>query len=52
VESRFELGIKCSNTMRNYQLSQKLKLLGNGKYNHLINILTNTFIRKSLDCKM
>ena len=40
VESGFELGITCSDTMRNYQLSQKLKLLGYGEFNHLTNILT------------
>ena len=26
--------------VRNYRLSQKLKLLGHGKFNHLTNILT------------
>ena len=40
VELRFELGITCSDTMRNYQFSQKLKLLGNGEFNRLTNILT------------
>ena len=28
--------ITCSDTMRNYRLSQKLKLLRNGELNHLI----------------
>ena len=40
MESGFELGITCSDTMRNYRLSQKLKLLGYGEFNHLTNILT------------
>ncbi len=41
VKSGFELEITCFNdTMRNYRLSQKLKLLGNGEFNHLIDILT------------
>ena len=40
VESSFELGITCSDTMKNYRLSQKLKLLGYGEFNHLTNILT------------
>ena len=40
VELGFELGITCSDTMRNYQFSQKLKLLGYDEFNHLINILT------------
>jgi hypothetical protein len=29
--------------LRNYQLFQKLKLLGNGEFNHLTNILTQCF---------
>jgi hypothetical protein len=40
MESGLELGITCSDTMRNYQLSKKLKLLGYGEFNHLTNILT------------
>ena len=40
MESGFELRITCSDTMRNYRLFQKLKLLGYGEFNHLINILT------------
>ena len=32
-----ELKISCSDTMLNYQLSQKLKLLGYSEFNHLIN---------------
>ena len=44
VESGFELEITCSNTMRNYRLSQKFKLLENGEFNHLTNILTNATI--------
>ena len=39
VESGFELGIKCFDIMRNYQLSQKLKLLGYDEFNYLTNIL-------------
>ena len=46
VESGFELRIKCFDTMRNYWLSQKFKLLGYGEFNHLINILTISFIYK------
>ena len=42
MKSGFELGITCSDTMRNYRLSQKLKLLGYGEFNHLTNILTHT----------
>jgi hypothetical protein len=30
----------CSDTMLNHHLSQKLKLIGRGKFNHLINTLT------------
>ena len=40
IESKFELEITCSDTMRNYQLFQKFKLLGYGEFNHLTNILT------------
>ena len=40
MESGFELRITCSDIMRNYQLSKKLKLLGYGEFNHLTNILT------------
>jgi hypothetical protein len=29
-----------SNDMLNYQLSKKLKLIGDGEFNHLINNLT------------
>ena len=36
VESGFELEITCSDTIRNYQLSQKLKLLGYGAFRALI----------------
>ena len=36
-----ELRISYSDTMFNYQLSQKFKLLGYGKFNHLTIILTN-----------
>ena len=37
---RFDLMIFGSNTMLNYQLSQKLKLIGRGEFNHLIISLT------------
>jgi hypothetical protein len=40
MESRFELRTFGSDTMLNYHLSQKLKLIGRGKFNHLINTLT------------
>ena len=43
VESGFELGITCSDTIRNYWLSQKFKLLEYSEFNHLTNILTTTF---------
>jgi hypothetical protein len=39
VEIGFELGITCSDTMINYQLFRKLKLLGNDNFNHLTIIL-------------
>jgi len=32
--------ICCFDTMLNYRLSQKLKLIGRDKFNHLINTLT------------
>jgi hypothetical protein len=40
TESGFELMTSESDTMLNYHLSQKFKLIGIGKFNHLINILT------------
>jgi hypothetical protein len=42
TKSRFELKIFRSDTMLNHHLSQKLKLIGRGKFNHLINTLTYT----------
>jgi hypothetical protein len=39
TESRFELRTFGSDTMLNHHLSQKLKLIGRGKFNHLINTL-------------
>jgi hypothetical protein len=42
VELGFELGITCSDTMRNYQLSQKVKLLEYDEFNHLTNTLTSS----------
>jgi hypothetical protein len=40
MEIRFEVGIFGSDTMLNHYLSQKLNLIENGKFNHLINILS------------
>jgi hypothetical protein len=42
IKSRFDPMTFGSDTMLNYQLSQKLKLIGNGKFNHLIITLTYT----------
>ena len=36
-EIEIEFRIFCSNIMLNYQMSQNLKLLRYGKFNHLIN---------------
>jgi hypothetical protein len=36
METRLTFG---SDTMLNYHLSQKLKIIGNNKFNNLINIL-------------
>jgi hypothetical protein len=47
VELGFEFGITCSDTMRNYRLSQKLKLLGYAKFNYLTNILTLPLVKES-----
>ena len=38
VEIGFELKISCFDTMINYHLSQKFKLLGNYEFNHYSNI--------------
>ena len=43
VEARFKLKTTCSDTMIYYRLSQRLKLLGNGEFNHLTIILTTRF---------
>jgi hypothetical protein len=40
IEIRFELKTFGYNTMLNYHLSQKLKLIGRGKINYLITTLT------------
>ena len=40
VKPRIELKISYYDTMLNYRLSQKLKLLGNGEFNHLTISLT------------
>ena len=41
-----ELKISCFNTMLNYRFSQKLKLLGYNKFNHLTNT-SNKYMPKS-----
>ena len=46
MESKLKLEITYSDTMINYQFSQKLKLLGNDEVNHLIIILTHISCRK------
>jgi hypothetical protein len=46
--SRFDLKTFGSDTMLNYQLSQKLKLIGRCKFNHLIISLTATNKSKTL----
>lgn len=40
MESRFDLRTFDFDTMLNHHLSQKLKLIGIGKFNNLINTLT------------
>jgi hypothetical protein len=40
TESTFKLRTLGSDTMLNYHLSQKLKLIGRDKFNHYINTLT------------
>ena len=42
-ETMIELKISCFDTMLNYRLSQKLKLLEYGKFNHLTNTSNNTY---------
>ena len=39
-----ELKISCSDTMLNYRLSRKLKLLRNGELNHLTISLTQAIM--------
>ena len=49
---RLETGLTaCFNTMINYHLSQKLKLLGNGEYNHLTFTLQNLIEKNKLHQK-
>ena len=43
VKTGIKLRISCSDTMLNYRLSQKLKLLGYGEFNHLTIILIDVF---------
>jgi hypothetical protein len=49
TESRFELRTFGSDTMLNHHLSQKLKLIGRSKFNHLINTLTMSAFKAPLD---
>jgi hypothetical protein len=42
TESRFDSMTFGSDIMLDYQLSKKLKLIGSGKFNHLIITLTNS----------
>ena len=51
VKLGIELRIPCSDTMLNYWLSQKLKLLGNGEFNHLTISLTNIMEKKNTTTK-
>ena len=44
MKTGIELKISYSDTMLNYQLSQKVKLSTNGEFNHLIIILTGSTI--------
>jgi hypothetical protein len=44
MESRSELKTFGFDTILNYHLSQKLKLIERGKFNHLINTLTLSII--------
>ena len=43
VKPGIELKISYSDTMLNYRLSQKLKLLGNCEFNHLTHKSNNNF---------
>ena len=49
VKPGIELKIFCSDTILNYQLSQKFKLLGNDEFNHLTIILTAFFFKSSVN---
>ena len=49
VKLGIELRISCSDTMLNYWLSQKLKLLGNDEFNHLTISLTVYFMNGLID---
>ena len=40
MKTGIKFRISCSDTILNYRLSQKLKLLGNNEFNHLTIILT------------
>ena len=48
VKPMIELMIFCFDTMLNYRLSQKFKLLGNGEFNHLTINLTHSLYINSL----
>jgi hypothetical protein len=50
TKSRFNLRTFGSDTLLNYQLSQKLKLIGKDKFNYLINTLTDV-LKESLYSK-
>ena len=50
-KTRIKLRTSCSNTMLNYQLSQKLKLLGNGEFNHLTISLTIYISNQHIECE-
>ena len=49
MKTGIKLRISCSDTMLNYRLSQKLKLLGNDEFNHLTISLTCMRRPKCLD---
>ena len=48
MESEFEFGITCSNTMRNYRLSQELKFLGESVISMLKSNGPNSILKDAL----
>lgn len=48
VNTRIEFRVSCSDTMINYRLSQKLKLLRNDEFNHLNIVLTGVKGREAI----